>query len=272
MSNIDFSELHHELAREFYFYADQRGRSYLDSIMEMYWISRGPVLASCASDLNGSKYLVTTDDASQLPDLVRKGLMAAEHVIIRHDGFLPVGSGIRAISCPDDFVGFGKLDWLERHSELLHTRGHKGVPCFRSHPPANEFAPFVEWLCGDGRQWFEKGNVTYAPVLPPGQVEAGLLNEGVNIAAAFTEKQIIPQNDKLINPKTAAALARLKIPHLKGVNADLLAELKLSEPEAFNAFRNHLQLLLSGISQDISTPAFNQQIEKLSVELEDKVR
>jgi hypothetical protein len=269
MMNLDFSELHRELTQEFLFYADQRGRSYLDSVMLMYWHSRGPALVGCAANLPGTKFLVTTDDAQLLPGLVRKGLMIADHVIVRHDSYLPI-RGLVLDAVPDDFAGFGRIKWIEAHREQLpHTIG---LPHFQSGPPREQVKPFIDWLCNDGRPWFESGMITYAPVLIPGQVDAGLLNGGVNLSSLFASARVLPQENRLVNSTTAAALADLRIPYLDCITADLLAAFRAQESEVVDAFRRHLTKLLSGVSHEVTSEQSSQDVERLSMELEDETK
>src|SRR5262245_617903 len=62
--------------------ADKKGQFGLDDFMEMSWSTRGPAMVAAAAQQPGSKFLLTVDDASVLPEMVRKGLMVADHVII----------------------------------------------------------------------------------------------------------------------------------------------------------------------------------------------
>ncbi|HUT09587.1 MAG TPA: hypothetical protein VMY42_03755 [Thermoguttaceae bacterium] len=269
MTDLNFGELHQELCQEFFFYADQRGRSYLDSIMLMYWRARGPALAGCAANLPGSKFLITTDDAGQLPELVRKGLTVADHVIIRHDAYLPI-RGLVLDAHPADFAGFGEIDWIEQHRD--HLPQTRSLPHFQSGPPREEVAPFIDWLCGDGRAWLQNGLVTYAPILVPGQVDVGLLNENVNLSSLFASAGVLPQSNRLINPQTAAALADLKVPYLDSISADLFSAFRAEESDTIDAFRRHLVALLARVSSEVSSPQFSQEVEKLSIELEDETK
>lgn len=269
MTNLNFAELHQELTQEFFHYADQRGRSYLDSIMLMYWRARGPSLVGCAANLPGSKFLITTDDAEQLPQLIRKALMLADHVIIRHDSFLPI-RGLVLDAMPADFAGFGKIEWIDEHRDQLPQT--IGLPHFQSGPPREEVKPFIDWLCNDGRAWFESGLVTYAPVLLPGQVDAGLLNEGVNLSSLFASAGVLPQENRLLNFKTAAALADLKVPYLDSINAELFSEFRAQESNTIDTFRRHLIGLLTKVSSEMASPYFSQDVEKLSIELEDETK
>ena len=269
MTDLNFAELHQELTREFFFYADQRGRSYLDSIMLMYWNARGPALVGCAANLPGSKFLVTTDDADQLPQHIQKGLMVADHVIIRHDAFLPI-RGLVLDAIPDDFAGFRQLEWIEKYRGRLPET--TGLPHFRSGPPREETRGFLDWLCGDGREWFESGLVTYAPVLLPGQVDAALLNGGVNLSSLFASAGVLPQENRLIDSNTAAALADLRIPYLNSITPSLLSEFRAEESETLNAFRRHVALLLAKVSSEVPSAEFSRDVEKLSIELEDETK
>jgi len=177
-ATLDFRELHRELCNEFFYYADQRGRSYLDSLLLQYWSARGPVLVGASANLAGTKFLITLDDPRTVGDQVKKALMLADHVIIRHDRLLPV-QGLVIDAIPDDFAGFSPLKWIEKHRDQLPDS--TSLPHFRSPPPREEIGGFIEWLCTEGRPWFESGAVTYAPVLLPGEVEMALLTEGVNL-------------------------------------------------------------------------------------------
>ncbi|MGH8244486.1 MAG: hypothetical protein ACRETY_14195 [Steroidobacteraceae bacterium] len=88
--------------------------------MLMYWRARGPILVGAAANLPGSKFLITTDDASAVPQMVRKSLMLADHVIIRHNHHLPI-TGLVLDAIPDDFAGLGPLDWIERNRDRSIT-------------------------------------------------------------------------------------------------------------------------------------------------------
>jgi len=265
-SNLDFRYLHKELVDEFFYYVDQRGRNYFDSLIHMYWRSRGPILSSCAAAMPGSKFLITSDNASELPDLIRKALIVSDHVIIRHNALLPI-RGLVLGSVPVDFAGFGKIEWIERHLKDLPQRS---LPHFRSAPQERDLIPFIDWLCSDVREWFEKGYITYAPVLVPGHLEAGLLAEGINLSPFYAESGVIPQENKLINFNSAKVLSDLCIPYIGGINTDLLSGLIKDNPDTVNSFRRHLVQLISSISNDAGTDAFSRDVERLSLEFQEQ--
>jgi hypothetical protein len=269
MSTLDFRELHSELVREFYHYADKRGRDYLDSLMLMYWQARGPAFVGAAANYPGTKFLVTTDDASILSDAVPKALMLTDHVIIRHASLLPV-SGVILGAIPVDFAGFGPIDWIEQHrDELPRTTG---LPHHRSCPPPEQIEPFIDWLCTGGRQWFETGQVTYAPVIVSGDVESGLLTEGVNLNPFFRSARVVPQDDRLLNLAAVAALAELELPYLESVTPDLLLRLKEQEQDRIDAFRTHLLTLLNRPAHEIGSAEFSRELEQASREMRDETQ
>ncbi len=269
MAELHFGELHGELAREFLHYADQKGRSWLDAVMLMYWRARGAVLVATAANLPGSKFLITTDDASTLPQMVRKGLMVADHVIIRHNHHMPI-TGLILDAMPADFAGFGPLDWIEQNRDRLPSSAT--LPHYRSAPPKEAIKPFTDWLCTDGRPWFEKGLVTYAPVLLPAEVEAALLAEGVNMGSLFASANVLPQQHRLIDSRIASALADLRVPFVDSVSAALLHEFKNEERDAMERFRIHLLALLTRVKAETTSPQFSKDVERASLELEDEVR
>lgn len=269
MAQLDFQELHGELSREFFHYADQKGRSWLDAIMLMYWRARGSILVGAAANQPGSKFLITTDDASALPEMVRKGLMLADHVIIRHNHHLPI-TGLILDAIPDDFAGLGPLAWIERNRDRLPDSAT--LPHYRSAPPPEALKPFTDWLCTDGRPWFEKGLVTYVPVLLPAEVEAAMLMEGVNMGSLFAGANVLPQEHRLIDARAASALADLQIPFVQSLSASLLHEFRNEEHEALERFRTHLLTLLTRVKAETGSPEFSKDIENAALDLEEEVR
>lgn len=264
----NFRELHAELTREFFFYADQKGRSYLDSLMLMYWQARGPAFVGAVANYPGTKFLVTTDDASALPGLIPKALMVADHVVIRHSALVPV-TGLILGAVPVDFAGFGPIDWVEKHRDQLISS--RSLPHYKSPPPPEDIAPFIDWLCSDGRPWFESGQVTYAPVLVPGETDLALLEESVNVSPLFRHANILPQDSRLLDYKAAAALAQLELPYLEAVPPDLLLHFKDNERDTLESFQRHLLQLVNRSADAVNSPDFKRATEEAALELRDQV-
>ncbi len=195
--------------------------------------------------------------------------MVADHVIIRHDRLLPQ-TGWHMGFMPLDFAGFGSISWIEKHRDQLPSAGT--LPHMQSAPPLETLRPFIDWLCADGRQWFESGMVTYTPFLVPGEVEAGLLNDGVNLSKEYESARILPQESRLLDSAAARALADLNIPYLDSISAELLSHFRQDEADVVAGFRTHFVKLLAQVSAEVASPQFSQDIEKLSIELEDETK
>jgi hypothetical protein len=274
MSVPDFRELHHELTDEFFYYADQKGRvmggSWLDELKSMYWRPRSVDYMVAAANLPGSKLLLTVDDAAELPMLVRKGLMVADHVIIRHNRHLPItGMSVEVIPFNSGVV-LGLPKWVESNRDKL--REVVALPHYGSTPSHETIGPFVRWLSEDGREWFRRGFVSYVPALIPGEVEVAMFAQGINLSPLFRHASIVPHDHGLVDIRAVAALAEIQIPHIHNVSAELLHAFREEERDATHRFRDRLILLLNEVAGEIGSPEFSASVSQRGVELNEQVR
>lgn len=244
--------------------------SWLDELKSMYWRPRSVDFMLAAANLPGSKLLLTVDDATELPILVRKGLMVADHVIIRHNHHLPItGMSVEVVPFNSGVV-LGLPKWVESNRDALSEV--VALPHYRSTPPYESIGPFVRWLSEDGREWFRRGFVSYVPALIPGAVEVAMLAQGINLSPLFRNASIVPHDHGLINVRAMAAMAEIQIPHIQNVSAELLHAFREEESDATQRFRDRLILLISQVAGEIGSPEFSASVGQRSVELNEQVR
>ena len=266
----DFTELHRELSQEFYFYLDKRGKAYVDSLM--YYPARGGALAACALNLPGTKLLLTAQSPQTLTEQVRRALLFADHVIIRHRSLVPI-SGLILGSVPADFSGYGPLKWVERHSEELGNT--KAFPFFRNPPPPDQTEPFIDWLGGEGREWFQQGLITYAPFIPSEDVEIGLhttgidhlLPPGLTYSELLQEGRILPNPARRLNQRAALALQSFPFPYLEGVDARTLVAVKREYGLEIARFQLSLFQELDKIRSQAGTSDFERDLDRVFEDL-----
>jgi hypothetical protein len=261
---LNYSELHQELVNEFFYYADKRGPSYFNHLQDMYWRARGVAYTGCVTNLPGTKFIISTDDTASLTNKVRKALMFADHAVIRYATKLPV-SGLVLGAIPVDFAGFKRLDWVEKH--LPELEGSPIIPHFRSTPPEPDLKPFIEWLCGEGRNWFKTHQVTFVPNLCPGEVDLSLYAEGVNLNSIYRGAGFLPDDFRRLNTRAAKALLDLQIPYIEGLTPELLYEFKQDEAEAVQRFQHYVLKLIEQINEDVAPTSFAAKVEEISSEI-----
>lgn len=263
MAELDFQELREELTREFLFYVDKHDSRQLEDPSMLYWRARADEYSLCVANLPGSKYLVTVDDLSTLSESVTKAFMIADHVVIRHKTFQPVGI-VNLAAIPYEFQ---LTEWVQQHRESLTSA--LNIPHFRAPDDPSKVMGVVKWLSTQGRSWLEAGRVTYVPNLLPAEVDAALLAEGMNLNGAFRAAQMLPDASHAINPKVAAALAQIRVPFLCSDNPEAIVHLKEEEPEAFQRFQTYIVRLLDAISADPTSHKFSHEVELASMGLEE---
>jgi hypothetical protein len=269
----DISQLHQELTDEFFFYADKK-KSESHLATPWYWFQRGPAFLFCGANMPGTKFLISTDDPSELSDLVPRAYMFADHVLVRHRKLMPPfsPSGVYHIDYPPGESELEPLRWTKKRHESGEETRLKILPHFRRSPDEDAVKGFVDWFCGPGRSWLQQGCLSYVPNLIPQEVETGLLAEDCNLASALLDAKIIPQANKLINDQTATALVRIPFPCLTGANAETLKRFKEDECEAIEKFQSEVLLALGKIEADAHSPEFARSVEKIFVELREKLR
>ena len=221
MEALDFTELHRELTAELVEqYTKAKGIGWR-SWPHLYYGSRASAVAVCVANLPGNKLAVSIDKPGGLAEQVRKSLLFAEHVIVRHRSLLPLDARFMVMAdVPPNFSGFGRLPFVDRH--IAELEKIPLLPHFRS--VNEETHEFLNWVVGEGKPWVEHGLVTYAPILPVEDVEIACAEKGMNLNDALRKARILPLASERLNEKAAAALQLLEIPYLENVDPDIRIE------------------------------------------------
>lgn len=258
---MDFRDLRTELLDEYYFWADKPSDVFY-KFQPYYWMARGQAYAAVATNLPGSKYLVSANSPAGLTDEIRKALLFADHVVIRLErDFVPHKARV-FVNRKFRWPGSDELAWVT--TNRAEASGSPLLPCEPGSPDAETARNFLDWTLGEGRPWIESGLVTYVPCVIPREASVALLAQGTNVVAAYRRLGVLPDDGRALNEKSAAAITELQLPYLSGVTPAMLRELMAEHPNAVGRLRQALFRMLNSIKEDVGTDEFSRQVDLVS--------
>jgi len=258
---VDFERLKREITLEFLEHYAEAKRIGWGSWPLMYFGPRSAALALTMAHLPGHKVVLSADEPAGLEDQIRKALIFTDHVFVRHEHLLPqVGGGL---------IGDAPLAFLPPNEYLrqalpeLQKLPFPPFPLQPGAPVDEEARLLMDWFIEPGRPWAEHGFVSYAPFLPPEQVEVAAATKGVSLAGEQQEGGLLPFTKLTVNPKAAAALVQIDVPYLSEVDAATFARVKQDNQDAFAHFRSGLTKAFSDIEINIGTKDFARRADEI---------
>lgn len=257
---MDFLALRQELIDEYYFWAERPSDTFY-RFQPSYWSARGTAWAASVSNQPGMKYLLTASTPAGLTDSVRRALMFCDHVIIRHDVFVPhQARAFVGRECA--FPGSRDLTWRPADNSRIATLPH--IPGCAESETAHAF---LEWTRGEGQEWVRQGLATYLPCVVPRRAAVSLTKQGVNVAAACRELNVLPDDARFVSERSATAIARLRIPYLSAVTPDALRALRNDEADALARFQQHMMKLLDALPGDADSEEYSRRLHVLAQDI-----
>lgn len=258
---VDFERLKREITLEFLEHYSEAKRIGWGSWPLMYFGPRSAALALTMAHLPGHKVVLSADTPAGLEEQVRKALIFTDHVFVRHEHLLPQVGGALIGDAPLAFLPAN--EYLRESVPELQKLPFPPFPLQPGAPVDNEARLLMDWFIEAGRPWAEHGFVTYAPFLPPEQVEVAAATKGVSLADEQRGAGLLPFTSLTVNRKAAAALVEIDIPYLSGVDAETFARVKRDNQDALARFRAGLSKAFSDIESSVSTDEFRRRAEEI---------
>lgn len=270
-TNTDlFEELKKDIYDEFFFWLDKKGNSYLFAVSDFFYRARGGLLTGVAANLEGSKILISVDNAQELDNKIRKLSLAYDYVIVRHRTERPpVGWGMDVV--PEDYFGneFREPEYWYKYKDKVI----KSKPLLHSQnaPHRDTIKDYFDWFVGPGREWLKEGNVVYVPNLPSEQVEQELFSEGVSLSNHYLDTNLLPANDaKYIS--AAELMCKLNLPSLSGCSADWLMKFREDNFDKINVFNQYLEdLIKHSKNYEVESNSYKNTIEDISKRISEDI-
>lgn len=262
---LNVIDLQTELTYEFFEELSKSKKMGWGSWRVFWYGARSSALSAVVANLPGVKLTLSVDEPKNLSKLIARASLFADHIAIRHQSLIPSGGGGLMGDVPLDFAGYQAPQWVKKNekrlNELINLPHFRGVP--------HEIEPFLDWTLKQGRKWIESGLVTYAPFLPPEQVElvSSRLPEGININQTFRDANILPDAISPVNDKVARALWSIPFPYLDGIKPDDLVKVKEDNRESLQNFHASVLQALKHIDKYQGTDEFNKEVQRVYNEI-----
>lgn len=252
------------------------------ALVGFYFNARRKEVSTAISAFNGYKLLLSPTSSQSLTDIVKRGLLLADLVVLNHPS-LPTEPAtnlfvvpswfprkkysfeiLRGNKIPPHLVLGGRAILAAGDQYKLADGSWDGVPAFSEMATLpNDIA---HWCLNDGRHLLESGDVIYAPMLPPADWEQYLFTTGINFQSIYKTYRLLPQTDTYLNEHVAKAMFQIDLPLLQNIDLETLQKIKEDERPSFDKFRSYMTAAFNDLADAAGTENFERQLSRIAHE------
>lgn len=235
-------------------------------------------LAKVLLNEKGNKLIVNTDSFVNFEQITKRLLLFADILAIRDTRPFPE-PGLEIVPIPLDHGKFERpeLENLQRpkimrmfggsytytSDTFIKPLSDGRTACVAMGSPIRFPDDTYDWIFGKGKEYFETGQVIYAPFIPPIEVELEFLKQGYSLPETFGAQPLFSDVTDYLNTTELSALLKLNLPTLDNLDVSTLKKVKDDYQDEFQSFRNNIIESVTKVKSAVGTEQFYNEVKHI---------
>ncbi len=245
-------------------------------LISLFYNVRSRETSTSVASFNGYKLIFSPSENENITDVVKRGLLFADLVILNHPN-IDIESSFCLFLVPSWFPD-KKYDYSALHDKeipphlilggnatiaagsraKLADGSSDGVPATGNYSllPEN----IAKWCVTEGKELINSGQVMYCPIIPPASWEQYLYSKGVNFQSFYKTYRILPQNQSYLDDNVARAIQHIDLPLITNIDLKTLNKIKNDERDSFEKFRSYMLQAINSMNFAAHSDNFDKQM------------
>jgi len=252
-------------------------------LISLFFNVRRREVSTAISSFNGYKLIFSPSDNEDITEVVKRGLLFADLVLLNHStietrssfclflvpDWFPKKtynySGLRGKKVPPHLVLGGEAILAAGSQAKLADGSWSGVPATGNYSllPEN----IAKWCLNEGKELVLSGQVMYCPIVPPASWEQYLFTKGVNFQSFYQTYRLLPQTQSYLDDNVARAMQQIDLPMMGNIDLKTLSKIKVDERESFEKFRMYMIRAINSMNLATSSVSFERQMSEMNEDI-----